>query len=112
MCSHEKFNDVQGLFLIFELILITIRISFSAHHPGLLQPSSGDAYFYDYSVRRDLDILRSILGVCPQHDVLWGDLTAEEHMKLFAHLKDIPSDVMMSEIESLLEEVKLSNVSL
>ena len=53
-----------------------------------------------------------MLGVCPQHDVLWGDLTAEEHMKLFAHLKDIPSNEMMVEIESLLEEVKLTNVSL
>ena len=51
-----------------------------------------------------------MLGVCPQHDVLWNDLTALEHMKLFAHLKDIPPEVMGEEIATLLEEVKLTKV--
>jgi len=77
---------------------------------GLVEPGEGDAYFYGYSVRKNLDMLRSMLGVCPQHDVLWGDLTAIEHMKLFGHLKNIPSDKMKEEINELLEEVKLTKV--
>ena len=52
-----------------------------------------------------------MLGVCPQHDLLWGDLTAWEHMKLFATLKDIPQDDMAAKISTLLEEVQLNHVS-
>ncbi|XP_064399181.1 ABC transporter A family member 1-like isoform X2 [Halichondria panicea] len=78
---------------------------------GLLEPDKGDAFFYNYSVRHDLDLLRSVLGVCPQHDILWGDLTAMEHMKLFAHLKNIPSEQMKEDIANLLEEVKLTKVA-
>lgn len=70
----------------------------------------GDAYFYDLSVRDNLDAIRSTLGVCPQHDVLWGDLTAMEHMKLFGNLKDIPREVMENEIATLLAEVQLDKV--
>jgi len=49
--------------------------------------------------------------VCPQHDVLWGDLTAREHMELFANLKDIPRQHMQEEIRTLLEEVQLNHVA-
>ena len=71
---------------------------------------TGDAYFYDLSIRRDLDAIRSVLGVCPQHDVLWGDLTALEHMKLFGNLKDIPRQQMEKEIDDLLTDVQLERV--
>ena len=70
----------------------------------------GDAYFYGLSIRQDLDAVHTILGVCPQHDILWGDLTAQEHMELFANLKAIPADRMADDIRVLLEEVQLLNV--
>ena len=72
----------------------------------------GDAYFYGVSVRWNLDVVRSILGVCPQHDILWEDLTAKEHMELFGNLKDIPKQQMQNEIGTLLKEVQLNQVSL
>ena len=73
--------------------------------------TTGDAHFYGLSVRDDLDMIRNILGVCLQHDVLWGDLTAKEHMELFANLKNIPKSRMQEEIRTLLEEVQLNHVS-
>ena len=73
--------------------------------------ATGDAHFYGLSVRDDLDMIRNILGVCLQHDVLWGDLTAKEHMELFANLKNIPKSRMQKEIRTLLEEVQLNHVS-
>jgi hypothetical protein len=27
------------------------------------------------------------MGICPQHDVLWDDLTVKEHLQFFASLK-------------------------
>ncbi len=71
---------------------------------------SGDAYFYDKSVRRDLDLIRMVLGVCPQHDVLWGDLTALEHMQLFGSLKGLSKELMTEEIMTLLQKVQLDKV--
>ena len=73
--------------------------------------TTGDAHFYGLSVRDHLDMIRNILGVCLQHDVLWGDLTAKEHMELFANLKNIPKSRMQEEIRTLLEEVQLNHVS-
>ena len=29
------------------------------------------------------------MGVCPQHDILWPELTAREHLEIFAELKGI-----------------------
>ena len=79
------------------------------HHMSL--KTSGNAYFYGLSIREDLDAIRNMLGVCPQHDVLWGDLTAKEHMQLFGYLKGISKDSMDEEISTLLEEVQLNHVS-
>ena len=47
---------------------------------GLLPPTSGDAIVYDsmnrgMSVSKDLHLVRKSLGICPQHDVLYPDLT-------------------------------------
>lgn len=78
---------------------------------GLLQPDMGDAFFYNLSVCNDLDAIRSMLGVCPQHNVLWGDLTALEHMKLFGNLKNIPPQMMENEIATLLADVELDKVA-
>ena len=49
--------------------------------------------------------------MCPQHDVLWEELTAREHMLLFAQLKDIPPQQVEVEMGRLLEAVQLSHVS-
>ena len=72
--------------------------------------AAGDAFFFGLSVRKNLDAVRNMLGVCPQHDVLWNDLTAREHMQLFAEMKGVPSCEIKEEIDLLLERVQLINV--
>jgi len=61
---------------------------------GLLPPTSGDAIVYDdmgraMSVSNDLHSVRKSLGICPQHDVLYPDLTVQEHLVLFAIIKGV-----------------------
>ena len=34
--------------------------------------------------------IRKILGYCPQHDILYDDLTVKEHLELFAIFKGTP----------------------
>ena len=45
------------------------------------------AYVDGRSVRDDMTGIRESLGVCPQFDVLWPDLTVREHVELYAQLK-------------------------
>lgn len=49
-------------------------------------------------LRRDMDFLRGMIGVCPQHDVLFEDLTVREHFEIFAIFKGSKG----AEIESLI----------
>ena len=57
---------------------------------GLLAPdyfSDGDASIYGYSIHEDMEMVRRTMGVCPQHDVLFEQLTVKEHILLFSQLK-------------------------
>jgi ABC-type multidrug transport system ATPase subunit len=57
-----------------------------------------------------MDVIRRFTGVCPQHDILWDDLTAREHLDIFARLKNIPAAEREQEIEARLASVALTNV--
>lgn len=52
--------------------------------------------------------VRPIMGVCPQFDVLWDQLTGLEHLRVFAAIKGIPRADRKHEVAKLLEEVKLT----
>lgn len=38
---------------------------------GLLPPSAGTAYILGRDVRSEMDAIRSTMGVCPQHNILF-----------------------------------------
>ena len=51
---------------------------------GMLKPTEGFANVYGYDVfENDIDEVRSIMGVCPQHDILFDLLTPIEHLSIF-----------------------------
>ena len=54
--------------------------------------TDGDVYIFGKSVKYQMDELRAVLGVCPQHDILWDQLTGKEHLELFARLKGVPEE--------------------
>ena len=54
---------------------------------GTLDPTSGDAEFYGNSLTKDVSALKKIIGICPQYDAIWPQLTVYEHMQLFAGFK-------------------------
>jgi ABC-type multidrug transport system ATPase subunit len=65
---------------------------------GLLTPTSGNAHVYGIDAFADQDTLQELMGVCPQHDVLFENLTVEEHLILFANFKNTPSDKIQIQI--------------
>jgi ABC-type multidrug transport system ATPase subunit len=42
---------------------------------GLTPTTSGDALIYGFSVKSQISEIRSIMGICPQHDILFDDLS-------------------------------------
>ena len=74
---------------------------------GLTHATDGDASLFGMSVRKDMSRLHSMMGVCPQHDILWGQLTAQEHLEMFYLLKGVPPTGIQAEVASRLEQVSL-----
>ncbi|KAJ3018234.1 ATP-binding cassette sub- A member 1 [Thoreauomyces humboldtii] len=77
---------------------------------GLTPATSGDALVYNLSVRSQMPEIRNIMGVCPQHDILFDDLTAEEHVKLYAGLKGVARSGWDKLVEERLTAVRLWKV--
>ena len=78
---------------------------------GLLAPSGGTAYISSYDLAYDLDKIHKIVGYCPQFNILWEELTAREHLDLFARLRDISAEHRSDLITQKLEEVNLGNAA-
>ena len=56
-------------------------------HTGLFSPTSGSATINGYSILTDTDKIRTSLGICPQHNILFDRLTLSEHLTFFLRLK-------------------------
>ncbi|EGR27398.1 hypothetical protein IMG5_196680, partial [Ichthyophthirius multifiliis] len=77
---------------------------------GLLSPTSGTAEMMGYDINTEMKEIQSIMGVCPQFDILWDELTAEEHLYLFSLLKGVPQNQVQTQIKNSLQQVSLLNV--
>lgn len=51
---------------------------------GLHSPTGGQAYINGYEISQDMVLIRRSLGLCPQHDVLFDNMTVEEHLHFYA----------------------------
>ncbi|EWM26310.1 atp-binding cassette superfamily [Nannochloropsis gaditana] len=75
---------------------------------GLTAPTSGVAIINGMDVSQDMQSIRHSLGVCPQHDVLFADLTVEEHLTLFANFKGMQRSEVQAAVTSMIAEVGLT----
>lgn len=55
---------------------------------GLFPPTSGTASVNGFDIREELDQVRENLGLCPQHNMLFDDLTVLEHLKFFGRVSN------------------------
>jgi ABC-type multidrug transport system ATPase subunit len=58
---------------------------------GLIPIDQGSAIIEGHNLKTEMDMVRQNLGVCPQHDILYNEMTVEEHSTLFASFKGVPS---------------------
>lgn len=70
---------------------------------GLFHPSSGDAIILGNSIIDGMEDIRKVMGVCPQHDILWDQLTGREHLEMFAAFKGLKKNEIEGEVHERLK---------
>lgn len=56
---------------------------------GIYPPTSGTATLAGFCISEEPDLSFRSIGVCPQFDILWSELTVEEHLYFYARLKGV-----------------------
>lgn len=51
---------------------------------GLYEPSAGTAYILGKDIRKNMQTIRASIGYCPQHSILFDELTVHQHLDLVA----------------------------
>ena len=73
---------------------------------GMITPTNyATATVSGMDISTEMDKIRSTIGLCPQFDVLFNDLTARQHLELFAEIKGM--DRTCPKINSLMKELEL-----
>ena len=76
---------------------------------GLYRATMGTAKVFGQDILDDVDEVRKLMGVCPQHDVLFDLLTPKEHLDMFYEFKGADKTKKKEEIEKLLEDVGVAD---
>ncbi|BFG38061.1 hypothetical protein CerSpe_243350 [Prunus speciosa] len=76
---------------------------------GLLRPTSGDALVFGKNIITEMEEIRKELGVCPQNDILFPELTVREHLEIFAILKGVKEDFVNSAVVDMGDQVGLAD---
>uniref|UniRef100_H3H5H8 ABC transporter domain-containing protein n=1 Tax=Phytophthora ramorum TaxID=164328 RepID=H3H5H8_PHYRM len=75
---------------------------------GMTAPSSGNATYRGMSVNEDMDELRQSLGICFQHDVLFPELSVQEHLQFFGQIKGYANEELQEVVDRQIREVGLT----
>ncbi|XP_038628372.1 phospholipid-transporting ATPase ABCA7 [Tachyglossus aculeatus] len=75
---------------------------------GLFPPTAGSAFILGQNICSNMAAVRHLLGLCPQHNVLFDILTVEEHIWFYGRLKGLSAKGAQKELEPLLQDVGLS----
>uniref|UniRef100_A0A8C3WQU9 ABC transporter domain-containing protein n=1 Tax=Catagonus wagneri TaxID=51154 RepID=A0A8C3WQU9_9CETA len=76
---------------------------------GLIPPSSGQAYINGYEISEDMVQIRKSMGWCPQHDIVFDDLTAAGHLYFYARLKGLSRQKCPEEVKHMLHVLGLED---
>ncbi|XP_065074347.1 phospholipid-transporting ATPase ABCA3-like [Ochlerotatus camptorhynchus] len=76
---------------------------------GVFSPTSGTALINDCDIRTNIDGARQSLGLCPQHNVLFNEMTVAEHIEFFARLKGVKRKDIANEIAHYVKILELED---
>ncbi|XP_063925793.1 phospholipid-transporting ATPase ABCA3-like isoform X3 [Zophobas morio] len=74
---------------------------------GMFPPTSGTAVISGHDITTDMDGVRASLGLCPQHNIIFDELTVKEHLYFFSKLKGLKKEAIKEEIDKYVELLEL-----
>ena len=74
---------------------------------GLFTPTAGSASVAGLDIRREMEDIHKLIGICPQFSILWEQLTCAEHLLFFARLKGVAPEEQAQFVSRTLEKVGL-----
>jgi len=79
---------------------------------GMYEATKGKALYDGDNVleSHNMDVFRRKLGICPQHDTLFEDLTVREHLEIFSIFKGVKSSDVDREIAKTLRDFQIENI--
>ena len=75
---------------------------------GLYPPTAGEASVAGYNIKDQIDDVHMNMGVCPQFDLLWPELTVKAHLLFYARLRGVPPNKEEDRVRRAAEEVYLT----
>jgi len=72
-------------------------------------PSKGHIYISGKDTIESFEEIRSLIGYCPQFDALFEYMTVDENLYFYSLIKGIPLERRMPMINSIIDEMKLSD---
>lgn len=75
---------------------------------GLIQATKGTATAFNFDMFKEPEKVRQFMGICPQHDVLFDNLTPIEHLSVFYDFKGGKPELKEKEISDLIKDVGLT----
>jgi ATP-binding cassette, subfamily A (ABC1), member 3 len=76
---------------------------------GLYTQSEGCADVFGVDMFNEMQTVRQVMGVCPQHDVLFELMTVEEHLNFFYELKGGDPKLKKDEINKLIKDLGIQD---
>eukprot|EP00899_Mesostigma_viride_P019984 jgi/Mesvir1/27988/Mv20187-RA.1 len=76
---------------------------------GFLEPTSGEAFVEGRRTLDEMSAIYTMMGVCPQHDLLWDRLTGREHLLFYGRLRNLKGSALNNAVEAALRSVNLFN---
>lgn len=74
---------------------------------GMFPPTSGTALINGHDIRTNLYKARSSIGLCPQHNILFDELTVREHIIFYSRLKGLTDEEIVEEVERYVQLLEL-----
>lgn len=75
---------------------------------GILQPTSGEVHIAGQNIH-DINSIgfHSFIGICPQEDICWEDLSVEQHLGFQARLRGVEFNRIYAEVQRVAVKVGL-----
>ena len=77
---------------------------------GLTQPFSVKGFINGHDIIKERNIIKSIIGVCPQETAIANNLTAKENLELMCGVHEFSKEKIQDKTNSLLKDFRLEDI--